>query len=107
MCLQLQGTSDKPTLHKMWCVIYFDHLRNVLHVRIQMYMYMPNHLVHHVPATTASSSPACCMPSTQCVPFSYLVLPRGTQFYLVELRSTTVSLLASQLHKYVCMYITC
>ena len=70
-------------------------------------MYMPNYLVHHVPTTTASSSPAFCIPSTQCVTFLYSVLPYGTQFYLVELRSTIASPLASQLCKYICMYITC
>ena len=60
-------------LYETWHVIYFNHSCNALCVHIQMYEYMPNHLVHHVPTTTASSSPEFCIPSTQHVPFLYPV----------------------------------
>ena len=54
MCPKIQCTSNKPTLYKMWHVIYFGHLCYALRVCIQMYIYIDNYLVHYVPTPTAS-----------------------------------------------------
>ena len=101
MHLQLQGTSDKPMLCEIWHVIYIDHLHCALCVHIQIYVYMPNYLVYHLPTTITSIAGILYAQYNLCLPFYIQFYPHGTQFYLVELRCTTASLLASQLHKYI------
>ena len=80
-----------------------------LRVYILINMYMPNHLVYHVLATNASISGHIVQPSKPLVYLFYNIFHYSrTQFYLIELRSTLASLSssASQLHKYVSMYMS-
>ena len=65
-----------------------------------MNAYMPNHLVHYVPTTNASTYQHIVYLVHNMYLF-YIV------FHRMVFRSTTTFLLASQLHKYICMYVTC
>ena len=101
MHMQRQGTSDKPTLHEMWHVIYVrSFIHYALCVCILINVYMPNHLVYHVPTTNASIF-------WHIVHLVHNVYLFHILFHSMGLRSTTTSLLVSQLCKYICMYITC
>ena len=99
ICLQQQGISDKPMLYETCCMIYLRSLiYYALHVCIPMNVYIPNHLVYHVPTinTNIYWHVVCLLHN---VYFFCIV------FHHVELRSTTASLLVSQPCKYICMYV--
>ena len=83
----------------MWST--FDHSCYALHVWIRMFWYMPSNKICHVPTTAMITSwHIVCL--VHLVYTIFLI-----QFYYVEYRSTTAFLLASKLHKYICLYVTC